>query len=67
MPKFIQLIVQEKAPGDFRGFIICQDKNKVKWEIRGYENSVLAAADDCMNKFKECVTDDHLPDFGYVV
>lgn len=54
-------------PGDFRGFIICQDKNKVKWEIRGYGDSVLTAADDCMNKFKECVTDDHLPDFGYVV
>lgn len=64
MSKFIQLVVQQKASGDYRAFLHCQDWEGNDWELRGYGSNALFAVENVMDKFADVEWWDS---YGYVI
>lgn len=52
---FIQLVVQEKAIGDFRAFLYYRVsfKSRQRLELRGYGKTPIEAANDVWNGYEE--------------
>jgi hypothetical protein len=60
-----QIVIQSKSDTeDFRAFCHCVDANGIKWELRGYGNTVSEAAEDAWNCYKD---DTNWESHGYVV
>ena len=57
-PLFLSMTIQENgaatpdSQGDYRSFVTCLDLIGVRWELRGYGGSVVEAAADGWERFK---------------
>lgn len=61
--KFIQAIIQEKGPDDFRAFFFVKDSKRRSWELRGYGKDVLSATQDGITKMN--MPESEWSSFGY--
>jgi hypothetical protein len=52
MKIFLSITIQEKAADDFRSFCHCEIDG-VRWELRGYGPTVVAAAESAWLRYNE--------------